>query len=69
MSGNVFNAVTQAVFLFGAETWVLKPRMDRDLSSFQHRFAQRLTGRQSRSVGRRELEVPIIEGGNGGGRL
>ena len=32
--GEFFRAVTQAVLLFGAETWVLTPRMERFLSSF-----------------------------------
>ena len=40
------NTVTQAVLLFGAETWVLTPRMERALSSFQHRVVERITGRQ-----------------------
>ena len=32
-----FKAVIQAVLLFGAETWVLTPRVERYLSSLQHR--------------------------------
>ena len=44
VSGNCFKAVTQAVLLFGEETWVMTPRMERSLSSFQHRVARRLTG-------------------------
>ena len=32
-------AVTQAVLLFGEEMWVLTPRMEQALSSFQNRFA------------------------------
>ena len=39
VSGHFFKALTQAVLLFGVETWVLTPSMDRALSSFQHRFA------------------------------
>ena len=35
--GRFSKAVIQAVLLFGAETWVLTPRMERSLSSFQHR--------------------------------
>ena len=34
--GTFFKAVTQAVMLFGAETWVLDPRMEQTLSIFQH---------------------------------
>ena len=44
--GEFFKAVTQTVLLFGAETWVLTPRMERALSSFQHRVAQRITGKK-----------------------
>ena len=39
ISGHLFKAAVQAVLLFGAETWVLTPRMERALSSFQHRVA------------------------------
>ena len=35
--GHFFKAVTQAVLLFGAYTWVLTSRMERALSSFQCR--------------------------------
>ena len=51
VSGNFYKAVAQAVLLFGAETWVLTPRMERALYSFQNRVAQRLTGRQPRRQG------------------
>ena len=33
------------MFLFGAETWVLTPRMEGSLNSFQHRVPQWITGR------------------------
>ena len=48
VSGHFFKAVVQAVFLFGAETWVLTPRTERALNIFQHRVARRLIGRQPR---------------------
>ena len=67
--GIFFRAVTQAVLLFGAETWVLTPRMERALSSFQHRVAQRITGLAGEETGRRELGIYLIGGGNGGNRL
>ena len=51
VSGNFFKAVTQAVLLFGAEMWVLTPRMERALGSFQHMVTQCLTGRQLRRRG------------------
>ena len=34
VSGKVFKAVIHAVLLFGAETWVLNPRMERALERF-----------------------------------
>ena len=37
--GHFFRAVVQVVFMFGVYTWVLIPRMERSLSSFQHSFA------------------------------
>ena len=46
--GNFFKAVVQAVLLFRAETWVITPRMERALDSFQHGAAQCLTGRKPR---------------------
>ena len=41
-----YNAVTQAVLIFGAETWVLTPQMEKALDSFQSRVARKITGRQ-----------------------
>ena len=46
MSGNFFKAVVQQVLLFGAETWVVSPRMERAMSAFVHGAARRTTGRQ-----------------------
>ena len=51
LSGMFFNAVVQAVLLFGLETWVLTPHMIWDLGGFQNRFAWRITGRQPRRRG------------------
>ena len=39
LSGHFYKAVAQAVLLFGAEMWVLTPRMEQSLNSFQHRVA------------------------------
>ena len=61
MSGQFFKAVTQAVLFFGAETWVLTPRMERALGSFQHRFARRLTNRQLRRRVGGSWEYPPFE--------
>ena len=46
-----YKAVVQAVFLFGAEMWVLAPRMERALDIFQHIFLQRLVERHPRRRG------------------
>ena len=45
VSGFFFKAVVQAVLIFGAETWVVTPRMGRFLWEFQEQMARRLTGR------------------------
>ena len=36
VSGDFFKAVVQQVLLFGAEMWVLTPRIERALNSFMH---------------------------------
>ena len=48
ISGMFSNAVVQEVFLFRSDKWVLIPRMERALGSFNHRVAQRITGRHMR---------------------
>ena len=47
ISGNFFKAVVQQVLLFGADTWVVTPNMERALSAFLHGEARQLTGRQA----------------------
>ena len=42
VSGNFYKVVAQAVVLFGVDRWVLTPRMEWDLESFQHRVSQRI---------------------------
>ena len=59
--GEFFKAVTQAVLLFGVETWVLTPRMERALSSFQQRVVQWINGRQPRRWGDGSWEYPSLE--------
>ena len=51
ISGHFFKAGVQAVFIFGAEMWVLTPRMYQDLCSFHHRVARRITGSQLKRRG------------------
>ena len=48
ISGDFFEGVVQQVLLFGAETWIVTPRMERALSGFLHGAARRLIGRQAR---------------------
>ena len=48
ISGMFFKSVIQQILLFGAETWVVTPRMEKALSGFIHGAARRLTGRQAR---------------------
>ena len=48
ISGAFFKAVVQQVLLFGAETWVVTPKMERALSGSLHGAARRLTRRQAR---------------------
>ena len=48
VSRALYTAVTQAVLLFGAETWVLTPRMEKSLESFQSWVGMKITGRQPR---------------------
>ena len=56
VSGSFFKGVVHQVLLFGAETWVVTPNMDRELSGFLHGAARRLTGRQAR----RERDGEIV---------
>ena len=62
ISGNFFKAVVQQVLLFGAETWVVTPKMERALSAFLHGAARRLNGRQPRREKDREWQYPSLEG-------
>ena len=48
VSGFLFKAVVQSVLIFGAETWVVTPQMDRVLWGFQDQMAWQLTGRLPR---------------------
>ena len=43
-SGRIYLEVVQEVFLYGSETWVMKPRIGGDLVRFHHRVARRMTG-------------------------
>ena len=60
--GNFFKAVVQQVLLFGAETWVVLPRMERALNYFMHGAARRITGRQPRRGWYSKWFYPSLEG-------
>ena len=51
VSGHFLKVVSQAVLLFGEDTWVLTPRMERSLDIFQNRVARRITRRNPRRRG------------------
>ena len=65
MLGNFYKPVLQAVLLFSSETWVLTSRMERALDSFQHRVAQRLTGKQPWGRGDGSWTYPPLEEATG----
>ena len=44
ISINFTRAVVQATLLFGSETWVMKPRIRRNLGGFHHRIYLCLVG-------------------------
>ena len=46
VSRTFYIPVTQQVFLFGAETWLLTKKMESALDDFQGSVARKLTGRQ-----------------------
>ena len=50
------------MLLFGAETWVVTPKMERALSGFLHGAARRLTGRQAWRAKNGEWYYPSLVG-------
>ena len=61
VSGNFFKAVVEAVLLFGEETWVLTPRIERALDSFIHWTAHKITGNQPRRWGGGKWTYPPLK--------
>ena len=59
VSGNFFKAVVQVVLLFGAETWVLTPRIERALEIFMHGAARRITGNPLKMGGVGNGPIPL----------
>ena len=43
-AGRFFVGVVQAVLLFGSETWVLTPLLDKSLKGFHHRVVRPMAG-------------------------
>ena len=60
VSGSFNKLVAQAVLLFGAERWVLAPRMERALDRFQHRVARQINWRQPQICGYGIWEYPPL---------
>ena len=54
--------MVQQVLLFGPETWVLTPRIERALNSFMHGSARRITERHPRRGWDRKWFYPSLEG-------
>ena len=48
VSRSFYTSFTQVVLIFGEETWVLTPRMEKALEISQSRVARKITGRQPR---------------------
>ena len=44
MAGRFYLEVVQVVLLFGSETWVLTPQLDKSLKDFHHRESQQMEG-------------------------
>ena len=66
VSGIFYKVMAQAVLLFGEETWVLTPSMERDLDSFQHMVARSITGKQPRRRVDGSWEYPPLAEALGG---
>ena len=56
-----FKSVTHFVLLFGADTWVVTPRMGWDLGRFQYHMARHLTGRLAWPSLNRRWENTLVE--------
>ena len=54
--------MVQQVLLFGADKWVVTPRIERELNLFMHGAARRITGRQPRRGWDGKWFYPSLEG-------
>ena len=57
------SGVLQAVLLFGSETWILNPRMELYLGSFQHRVGRQIKRKQPRRRGEGGWDYPPLASG------
>ena len=62
VSGKFFRLVVQQVLLFGVETWLMTPRIERALESFMHGSACSITGRQLQRWWDGKCYYPSLQG-------
>ena len=60
-NGTLYKMVVQATLLFGAETWVMSPRIGNNIYRFHHRVDQRLVGMQPRRYTTGRWVYPPLE--------
>ena len=60
VSRTFYTAVSKAVLLFGGETWVLTPQIEKVLDSLQSRVARNIMGRQPRRKKDGRWEYPPL---------
>ena len=53
--------VVQAVLLYGSETWILTPHIERTIGGFHHRVVWRLEGRMPQRNLDRTWKYPYLE--------
>ena len=68
ISGSFFKAVVQQVLLFGAETWVVTPKMERALSGFLHGGGEAAHREAGAEREERRVVLPVPRGGHTGDR-
>ena len=56
-----YKAVVQSVLLYGCETWVITPAVQRTLDGFHNRVTRQIAGRQPRRVNGEWVYPPIAE--------
>ena len=60
-SGKTYNMLVRATLLFGAELWVMSPRIGRTLGGFQHRVTCRLANMQLNRTGAGRRIYPYMD--------